>query len=88
MLRLSAESLVDFEVILIISHHDHYRGRSAFVVGTDRQPRRPIGRVEDLLPPEKPDLDKLSQLKLMLREKLETLDAEILDMCKGRRSGR
>ena len=41
-----------------------------------------IGRVEDLLAPEKPDLDKLSQLKLTLSEKLETLDAKILDMVK------
>ena len=44
-----------------------------------------IGRAEDLLAPEKSDLDKLSQLKLVLREKLETLktlDAEILDMVK------
>ena len=44
-----------------------------------------IGRAEDLLAPDKPDLDKLSQLKLVLREKLETLktlDAEILDLVK------
>ena len=44
-----------------------------------------MGRAEDLLAPEKPDLDKLSQLKLVLREKLETLktlDDEILDMVK------
>ena len=44
-----------------------------------------IGWVEDLLAPEKPNLDKLSQLKLMLSENLEmlkTLDVKILDMVK------
>ena len=40
-----------------------------------------IGRAEDLLALEKPDIDGLSQVKLTLSEKLEvlkTLDAEIL----------
>ena len=42
-----------------------------------------IGRAEDLLALEKPDIDRLSQVKLTLSEKLEvlkTLDAEILDL--------
>ena len=44
-----------------------------------------IGRAEELLAPEKLDLDKLSQLKLTLSEKLETLktfNVEILDIVK------
>ena len=42
-----------------------------------------IGRAEELLAAESPDVDRLSQLKLTLGEKLEvlkTLDAEMLDL--------
>ena len=41
-----------------------------------------IGRADDLLSSARPDVDKLSQLKLTLTEKLEVLkllDGEILD---------
>ena len=73
--------------ICIFCDHAHNIGHvnGSVLIGHRASATKAIGRAEDLLAPEKPDLDKLSQLKLTLSEKLETLkslDSEILDMVK------
>ena len=65
-----------------MSTADDLRRKKRVRAGHRGSSTKAIGRVEDILTLEKPDINRLSQVKLTLSEKLEvlkTLDAEILD---------
>ena len=66
-----------------MSTADDLRRKKRVRAGHRGSATKAIERAEDLLTLEKPDIDRLSQVKLMLSEKLEvlkTLDAVILDL--------